>query len=266
MKKLRIFSILLLLVSTAAFIVFQVYTHMVQDNVPPVVTCETEEIEVPVDAPETDLFEGVNAKDNRSGDVTGTLVIEEMTGFTEDGKRVITYAAVDESKNVGRCERVLTYEGYKPPRFDLTGPLSFPVGSSVAINGLVKADSVLDGDLSDKIKYTIETTVNTKMEGTYPIEFRVMDSGGKNVYLETEIEIYDREYASIEVFLEDYLVYVKKGKSFDAKDYYKGADLDDVKLSVNSNVNTKKEGTYYVDYVVSKGSLKGKSRLVVVVH
>lgn len=266
MKKLRIFSVLLLIASTAAFIAFQVYTNMVQDNVPPVVTCETEEITVSVDAPEADLFEGVTAKDNRSGDVTGTLVVEEMSAFTEDGKRVITYAAVDESKNVGRCERVLSYEGYKPPTFDLVGPLSFPVGQKTSIASLITAKSVLDGNLSENIKYTLETAINSQEEGTYPIEFRVMDSGGKNVYLKTEIEIYEREYASIAVTLEDYLVYVKKGADFSARKYYKGASIEDVDLTINSNVNTKKEGVYYVDYIVSKATSKGKSRLVVVVQ
>lgn len=266
MKKLRILATLLLLASTAAFIGFLVYTRMVQDNVPPVVTCATDEIVVDVDAPEADLFEGVTAKDSRSGDVTGTLVVEEMSAFTEDGKRVITYAAVDESKNVGRCERVLAYEGYEPPTFDLEGPLSFPVGRKTSIASLITAYSVLDGDLSENIKYTLETSINTQEEGTYPIEFRVMDSGGKNVYLETEVEIFGREYAAFEVILEDYLVYVKKGDKFNARKYYVGANVDDVELSIDSNVETDVKGVYYVDYIVSRGTSKGKSRLVVVVQ
>ena len=265
MKKLRIFSIMLFMVSTAAFVVFQVYIRVVQDIVPPKVTCESEEFTVAVDAPESALFEGVTAKDSRSGDVTDTLVVEEMSAFTEEGKRVLTYAAVDESKNVGRCERVLVYKGYEPPTFNLTSPLSFPVGRDISVKSAITAESVLDGDLSDNIKYTLESAINTMEEGTYPIEFRVMDSGGKNVYLETEIEIYGREYASIEVTLSDYLVYVDKGDDFEAKKYYEGASLEEVDLSVNSNVNTKKEGVYYVDYVVSHGTSKGKSRLVVVV-
>ena len=266
MKKLRVFSIMLLMVSTAAFVIFQVYIHIVQDNTPPVVTCETTEFTVPVDAEEEVLFEGVTAKDSRSGDVTDTLVIEKMSAFTEDGTRILTYAAVDESKNVGRCERTVTYEGYEPPTFDLTAPLSFAIGKQVNILEVITANSVLDGDLSENIKYTLESSINTMEEGAYPVEFRVMDSGGKNVYLKTEVEIYGREYASIEVKLKDYLVYVKKGAKFDAKKYYKGASLDDVELKINSNVNTKEAGTYYVDYVVSQGTSKGKSRLVVVVQ
>ena len=267
MKKFRIFSVILLMLSAAAFAVFQVYIHQVQDTVPPVVTCDTEEITVDVSADEEELFKGVTAVDRRCGDVSDTLVIEKMSGFTEEGTRVITYAAVDESKNVGRCERILKYDGYKPPQFDLEAPLSYPVGRKMIVAENIRAHSVLDGDLSDNIKYTLEGSINTMEEGVYPIEFRVMDSGGKNVYLLTEIEIYGREYMGMNVELKDYLVYAKKGKKFNARKYYKGTDYaGETSLQIESNVNVNKEGVYTVDYIASNGAQKGKTRLIVVVQ
>ena len=265
MKKLRMFSIVLLLVSTVVFVVFHIYIRIVQDNVPPVVTCATEEIIVGVNAPEEELFQGVTAKDARSGDVTDTLVIEEMSGFTDEGTRIITYAAVDESKNVGRCERTLKYKGYEPPQFTLNAPLSFIVGRDVSIEGIFGAQSVLDGDISPYVKYTLEETVNSMEEGTYPIEFRVMDSCGKNVYLKTEIEIYGRDYMGIQVTLKEYIVYLDKGASFNAANYFEKSDYAG-NLSIQSNVNTNEEGVYHVDYIVNDGNRKGKSRLLVVVQ
>lgn len=265
MKKLRVFSTLLLLASTSAFILFQIYSKIVKDSTPPVVTCETEELTVPVDATEEDLFQGVTAKDKRSGDVTDTLVIEEMSAFTEEGTRILTYAAVDESKNVGRCERTIRYEGYQAPTFHLSSSLCFPVGASVNVFGAITAESVLDGDLSSNIKYALEKTINTMEEGSYPIEFRVTDSGGKTVYLKTEIQIMSSEYAGIDVYLADYLVYVEKGSSFDPMIYYNGAEKDG-ELMIDSNLNTGEAGTYYVDYIVKSGGSGGKSRLVVVVQ
>lgn len=265
MKKLRVFSILLLFVSIALFLVFQMYSKVVRDNNPPTVTCESDELTVSVKATNEELFKGVSAKDARSGDVTDTLVIEEMSAFTEEGTRVITYAAVDESKNVGRCERTLKYNDYEVPRFHMNGSLCFPMGSSVNVFDVISAKSSLDGDLSDKIKYALEKTINTMEEGNYPIEFRVMDSGGKTVYLSTEIEILSRDYSAIEVSLTDYLVYVKKGSSFNASDYYKGADREG-DLTIKSKVDTDEPGTYYVDYIVKNGGIGGKSRLVVVVE
>lgn len=265
MKKLRIFSILLLFVSIVLFFVFQMYSKVVRDNNPPTVTCDTEELKVSVEATTEDLLKGVTAKDSRSGDVTDSLVIEEMSAFTEEGTRIITYAAVDDSKNVGRCERVLKYTDYVEPRFDLKESLCFKMGAKVNVFDIIMAESSLDGDLSGNIKYALEKTINTMEAGSYPVEFRVMDSGGKTVYLNTAIEILSSEYAAIKVYLDEYLVYVKKGSSFDPDKYYKGADREGT-LTIKSEVNTKEAGTYYVDYFVMNGNVGGKSRLVVVVE
>ena len=72
----------------------------------------------------------------------------------------------------------------------------------------ITADSVLDGDLTSNIKYSLEKTVNTQAAGEYPIEFRVMDRGGNTVYLKTQISISDKSYAGIDVKLKDYLIYL----------------------------------------------------------
>ena len=241
------------------------YTKVVRDTKPPKVECKTESLTVSVKDPVEKLFEGVTAQDKRTGDVSDTLVIEEMTSFTEEGTRVITYAAVDASKNVGRCERTLRYSDYRAPKFSMNQSLCFPIGGSVNIFDVIGAKSSLDGDLSGNIKYTIEKTINTMEEGSYPIEFRVMDSAGKMVYLSTDIEILSREKSAIDVYLDEYLIYVKKGASFDPDDYYKGAEQDG-ELTIKSKVDTDEAGTYYVDYIVESGAVSGKSRLLVVVQ
>lgn len=265
MKKLRIFSVILLVLSAGAFAAFQGYTKMVQDNVPPVVTCDSEELVVSVSAEEEELLQGVTAKDSRSGDVSDSLVVESMSAFTEEGKRIITYAAVDDNMNVGRCERTLVYEDYAPPVFHMNGSLCFSAGQSIDILSCITADSVLDGDLTSNIKYSLEKIIDTMTAGEYPVEFRVMDSGGNTVYLKTQISISDKSYAGIEVKLKDYLVYLSVGAGFDPAAYYAGADKEG-ELSIQSNVNTAQAGTYYVDYVVNGTMVSGKSRLVVVVQ
>ena len=65
--------------------------------------------------------------------------------------------------------------------------------------------------------------------------------------------------------LKEYLVYLDKGQSFDPYAYYNGADAEG-ELSIESNVNTEEEGSYYVDYVVNGFGGKGKNRLIVVVR
>ena len=265
MKKLKVFSVILLVTSIGAFVAFQGYTRMIQDKKPPVVSCDSSELKVSVKAKEKDLLKGVTAKDNRSGDVSDTLVVENMSEFTDKGKRTVTYAAVDKSMNVGRAERTLVYEDYKPPVFHMTGSLCYAAGETVDVSSKITADSVLDGDLTSNIKYSLEKTVNTQAAGEYPIEFRVMDSGGNTVYLKTQISISDKSYAGIDVKLKDYLVYLSVGDAFDPNAYFDSADKEG-ELTVQSNVNTAKAGSYYVDYIVNAGAISGKSRLVVVVQ
>lgn len=265
MKRLRIISTFLLIISAALFVAFQMYLKVVKDNTRPTVMCETEELIVSVETSEKDLFQGVTAEDSRSGDVTDTLVIEALSAFTEEGTRIITYAAVDESKNVGRCERVLKYSDYTAPVFSLKDSLCYTMGSNVNILGTISAESSLDGDLSGNIKYALEKTINTMEEGSYPIEFRVTDSGGKTVYLKTEVEILSRDYAGIDVKLDEYLVYIRTGSTFNPDIYYRGSDREG-DLTIKSNVKTDEPGTYYVDYIVKSGGISGKSRLLVVVE
>lgn len=265
MKKLRIFSILLLLISTGVFGLFQVYTRIVKDDTPPVVTCESQELHVSVGASEEELLKDVKAIDKRSGDVSDTLVVESISDFTDEKTRIVTYAAVDKSMNVGRCERTLVYTDYQEPQFNLEAPLCFREGSNIDILSCISAESMLDGSLTSNIKYSLEKTVNTSVTGYYPIEFRVMDSGGKTVYLNTQVEIYSKEYTGLEITLKEYLVYLNVGDVFNPAEYYMSSSQEG-SLQMNSDVDTSKAGTYYVDYVVTAGTMQGKSRLVVVVQ
>ena len=265
MKKLRIFSIVLLLTSVAMFGAFRIYQHMTTDNTPPVITCETDKLVVSVKADIEDLLQGVYAEDDISGNVTDSLVVESISSFTEEGTCIVTYAAVDESLNVARCERTIVYRGYKPPVFELGAPLSFALGGKVDILSCITAESVLDGDLTSNIKYSMESTISTMVPGDYPVEFRVMDSCGNTVYLKTEIEVYERTYAGIDVSLSKYLVYIPVGQTFDPEEYYVGANEEGT-LTIQSDVDTQTPGTYYVDYYVEGKRLSGKSRLVVVVQ
>lgn len=265
MKKIRIGSIVLLIISTVIFAVFTLYERSNSDYEPPVISYEDEEIVLGVSAEESELLKGVKAVDKKCGDVSDTLVVERVSDFTEDGTRMIRYAAIDESGNVGRKERVLRYEDYRSPEFHLSGPLRFPTGRNMNILSKITASSSLDGDVSDKIKYTMETVVDLMKPGKYPVEFRVMDSAGKMVYLNTEMEVYDASEQRINVNLNQYIVYLKANSGFDPQAYYAGASQEG-QLEIQSSVDMSTPGTYYVDYIVNGDGTMGKSRLIVVVN
>ena len=265
MKKIRKISVLLFVVSTAVFVLFKIYEKTNADSIPPEITFATEELTVSVDVDESALLADVKAEDNRSGDISDLVVVERLSAFTEEGVRMITYAVVDESGNVTKKTRTLRYSDYEPPRFVLTDDLRFPVGGGKEVLGCIGAESTLDGDISEVIKYSLGSSIDTSTVGSYSIEFRVMDSVENTIYLATEVEIYDSTKETINVELTDYLVYLKTGETFNAYNYYVGASVEGT-LNIESSVDSSVEGVYSVDYVVSSGNYMGKSRLIVVVE
>ena len=265
MKKYQKAAVVFFLCSAVLFIGYKGYEKLHIDRHPPVVSVPEGTLKVSVSAGEKELLKGVKATDDKSGDVSSTLVVENISPFTEGVKRVITYAAIDESGNVGRNERVMEYTDYEEPVFSLSGPLRIPSGKSATILDKVHAQSSIDGDLSTHVKYTFKDYFNSANVGSCGVEFRVMDSAGKVVYLPAVIDVYDERIERIEVTLTDYLIYLNKGDSFNAKDYYKESSVDG-SLEIISNVDTNTPGTYTVDYVVSSSSNVGKSSLIVIVE
>lgn len=191
MKKIRVGSIVLLMIAAAVFVSFRVYERMNNDTTPPVITYPEGELELSVKADENELLKDVEVEDEKSGDVSESLVVESLSDFTEEGTRIITYAAIDANGNVARKERVLRYTDYTKPVFKVNGKLRYPMGKTINVLDRITAESSLDGNLTDNIKYFLEGTINVMAAGKYPIEYRVMDSGGNTTYLSTEIEVYD---------------------------------------------------------------------------
>ncbi|MDN0061399.1 hypothetical protein QVN96_08250 [Mediterraneibacter glycyrrhizinilyticus] len=264
MRKIKIFSIILFICSAAVYIGCRIYAGVMTDHTPPVIS-GGDAIEVSVEDPKEKLLEGMTAEDDRDGDVTDSLVVQEISEFDDEGNRTVRYAAVDDSGNVGYYSRTMTYTDYGQPTFAMSSPLRFPMGTSFNICEGITASSVLDGDLSDKIKYTLDRAVSNATTGTYDVEFRVMDSAGRTSYLKTVLEVYDPSEERIEVTLSDYLVYIRANSEFHASAYFEEASVDG-DLDIQSTVNTSKAGVYYTDYVVTDNRLTGKSRLVVVVR
>ena len=264
MKK-NILSLILLVLSFSAFIFYTQYTKAKKDTTPPKIYCEADTITVSVNATEEDILKGITATDDHDGDVTESLVIQGISNFIAEGERIITFAAIDDSLNVGTIERTLIYEDYTPPEFDLKKPLSFVMNSKIDFLSNIIAKSSVDGNITKQIRYSVDGTVDNLIPGTYPIEYYVTDSCGKTSYLETEIEIFDPMYSAITVTLSDYLVYLPKGSDFNPVSYYRGSNIDGTR-SISGEVDTKKAGTYYVDYFVHAENAAGKSRLTVVVY
>lgn len=265
MGKIKFASMVLLLISVAIFGGYKLYEFQTRDTEPPKITAETDTITASVAITEEELLAGVTAMDNKSGDVTDSLVVETLSTFVNTNTREVIYAAIDEKGNVGRLTRTLVYTDYEQPKFTMTDDLRIPRGWMLDFSDIVGAESGLDGNMSDYVKYTLGDYVDTTVTGTYAIEFRVTDSFGNTAYLPVEVEIYDMSSERIDVKLTEYILYLAKGAEFHAEDYYVGSDIEG-EFSIQHQVDTSQAGIYYVDYVVEGNNSRGKSRLIVVVR
>lgn len=224
------------------------------------------------------LLQGVSAQDARDGDVTASLVVESVRGMVSEKKFTVTYAAFDRAGNVAKAQRTVHYEDYTSPHFVLTAPLIFRASTVLNIFNVVSAEDVFDGTIKDRVKGSLVSEEREIADaGTYTVEFRVTNSLGDTSYLTVPVEVYSGENGSATVALTDYLVYLKRGGSFDPEKYLSrltagGRRIDlkaqrsECSISWDSEVNMNTPGTYCVNYTVEYGSYIGYTRLIVVVE
>ena len=217
-----------------------------RDTEGPIIEMDKNQIYVSIHDGEEALFKGVTAFDQKDGDVTDSLVIESMSEFVEGEKRYINYAAFDSDNHVTKLSRRLVYVDYEPIRFSLEEPLRFPAASSATMDvlGRVHAQDCLDGDLSDSINFSSDSSVSMYDAGDYKVTLEVSNSAGDIAKLPVTITIYNslEENNNPKIQLSKYLVYTKKGEKPDLKSY-----LETVTYRGLTYRMTDGEGLYGID-------------------
>ncbi len=289
MKRLRLLSLLILLIAAGTVIYIRVKHGQASDSIPPKITMDKDSIKVSVKDGEEVLLQGVTAHDNRDGDVTETIAVDNISTFNDKGKRYVTIAAFDTHNNVGKVTREITYTDYRSPHFDITEPLVFRNGETKLLENIT-ANDLIDGDLTGQIHFSDNTTIYTDKEGSYDALIQVQNSAGDTASLPVSIKILDDYYdEKPSVKLKHYVRYIKKNKTIDYKalmeyvnvgsreyEIVDGDEMDDKtigrdKIRINDEkVNYKKAGNYYVEYKLSveqgQETLTGTTRLLVVVE
>ncbi len=292
MKLLRLTGLIVFLLSSAAFSFYRIYKVNNIDTTGPEITFPTDTIYTEVNSSQDALLNDVTAYDEQDGDVTESIIIENISKFISPGKCIITYVAFDDSNNLTKKERYLIYNDYVSPKFSLSKPLVFNVGEYTDIIDYMKAVDCIDGDLSNNIRYEREYNDNFGMiEGEYEVKFWVTNSYGDTSYLPVKVAY---QYISNEaikrtpvITLDDYIVYIKEGTKFDPSIYPKGFSLGSNSYSfeeqdsfiingnsisknminIYSNVYVNKPGIYYCDYYLTiYEGYTGKTRLIVIVE
>lgn len=222
MKKLKnwFFVLLLVLSCSALTVIYGMLNVLGDDNKPPVITVESEILEVSVTADDAALLQGVTAEDRADGDVTDRILVEGISAISENHTAVITYAAFDSAGNVAKQTRTLQYTDYESPVFGLKRALVLPASSSANVLTYLTATDKLDGDISSRIKGTlVSNTGNLSSVGMHEVEFRVTNSMGDTAYITLPVEVYASDSYSASVELKEYLVRIKKGSDFNPRNY-----------------------------------------------
>lgn len=291
MKRLNVISGIVFAASAVIFAGYQYREIRGADRLGPQIQIDGERIEVSVKVKEQELLEGVTAIDAKDGDVTDSVVVENISSFLDKGRRLVSYVAFDSDNHVTKASRQIVYTDYEEPKFQLSAPLVFVAGEENLLAN-IRAVDCIDGDISNKIKITSDSAFYLA-EGEYKVNFEISNSCGDVVSLPATVEICNRadELYRPHIELSNYLIYVKKGEKIDPQAYLKRvvigeqeyaltdanesygndddtgyATIQRSRVEIKNNVDYKEPGTYEVVYsMTGLDGTKGRTRLIVVV-
>ena len=273
MKQVRSIVIALFVVMLALTVLSEWYVRTRRDDTPPTIRCDSEVLEVSVQADKAELCQGVTAQDDRDGDITDRVMVEHVSNLLSENTARITYVVFDSSDNAATCTRTIRYTDYQKPRFYLSQPLQYAVGDTITLLDRLTAVDALDGDITEKIRMTASNLSNA-LEGTYHVTVQVTNSLGDTTVLPLTILVVGGSgYRTPTIALTDYLVYLDAGSDFDPADYIQkitdpGADARNVPKSeaeIRSDVDPDTPGVYEVTYSYTGASKEAKTILTVVV-
>lgn len=271
MKKIKVTVGLLFLLVLAAYVRFLYTDHASAKKEGPAITFETDLITVSVKDDDSVLMQGVQAKDAQDGDVSDSLIIEEKTRFISENTRLVSYVAFDQDHNASRATRKMVYADYQLPKINLTGPLIFAsTVSNFDPNSRIQASSVLDGDLSSKVRIQND---NDYVVGNNTVEVIVTDSAGGSRSLSLNCTINEAYESDIlDLVLKQYLLHAKPGDVINPYQYIdtvllRGQAHPELIYYVTySQVKLDEPGIYEINYDLLYDDHEAFSRLVVVVE
>ena len=277
--------VIALCVCAVLFFGYRFYKQVGIDNNPPTITIDDAEgviHTVSMNDLDAGLLQGVTAYDHRDGDVTASILVEQVGNITKEHQVQVVYAAFDAAGNVSKAQRTVQLTDYVSPRFTLSAPLAFVHGSNFDPLKQIGAEDLTDGDIRHRVKATLMDESTISAEGTHNVLFRVTNSLGDTAQLILPVEVYYSGRYDAQLFLTDYLIYLPLHETFDPTDYLSkyiaaGQTTDltgelprDMELTVSGKVDPYQPGVYTLGYTLTytRGSHvhTGYSKLIVVVE
>lgn len=282
MRKKNVTLIVVLALCLVLFAAFWMLNRLRTDTTPPQITIadQTQIPEISVRDPQSVLLQGVTAQDDRDGDVTASVIVERLANINDSCEVQVTYAAFDSSGNVAKASRTVRYTDYEGPRFSLTRPLIYTYGGYFDVLDNVVATDWMDGDIRHKIKTTLLDENDLTNEGIHDVQFRVTNTLGDTEELVLPVEVQYLGRHSADLYLTEYLIYLKVDGSFRPEDYLqelvwrgRGTDLTgslpaDMELTVDGTVDMRTPGIYPVAYTLKDDAetWSAYSKLIVIVE
>lgn len=282
-KIIRRVVIVLFGVAVALSVLAWVKSSSLNDTDGPEIVMDQDSISVNIDCTNEELLAGITATDKKDGDVTDSLVVEDMSNFIEKGRRQVTVAAFDKDNNVTKATREVIYNDYVSPRFSLDQPLRFDMNKDYDVLSLFQVQDCLDGNLSGDVTIMSDSYYAMGVAGECTMTFQVSNSAGDVVELPVTVEFYDpaEDNAVPKVELSDYLIYVKTGDQINPMDYVTGIieggtfwEMDDRNnpygsdnIEIANPVDTSVPGIYEISYAIpTEEAYQPKIRLIVIVE
>lgn len=257
MKITKIVTIVLAAVVGLFFVIRYTQKQFFEDTVPPVLSCDSQVLEVSVKSDRDKLLSGVTAIDDKDGDISDSIYIKSISKLVGKNTAKISYIVFDSSDNMATLSRTIRYTDYQKTHFTLTKPLIYNIGETITLKDRIIATDDIDGDLTNAIKVTTSALSNSSM-GVYHITIQVSNSLGDTSMLPLPITIYSPSQYDPYIILTNTLVYIEKGSDFEPIDYissisekrYEDKPITDYdKVRIENTVNTEVSGVYDVTYI-----------------
>lgn len=265
-RTLKTILIICLVLVTAAFAAGQVYSRVVADTVPPVITLDSDSITVSVEDGRDALLRGVTASDAKDGDLTGQIIVSGVSKLISNNTAKVSYMVFDKAGNMASATRYVVYSDYHRPRFMLITPLVYSLGETVSITGRLQAQDAVDGDITSSIRI-LSSDIISSTEGVYNLTLQVINSLGDTAQVTLPVTIRAEADGDSAVKLRRYLVYVGLGDNFEPRNYIESVSAGSVSdVRIDSNVDTQSAGCYLVTYTVTSGGRSSSALMTVVVE
>jgi len=273
LRTIRVILVTLFVLTALGFATLVVYQFTHDDTAPPVITSDSDLLELSVTATEQELKQGLKAYDNMDGDITDRIVVQRISHLVNATDATVTYLVFDNASNAATYQRTLRYTDYQKPRFYLTKALTYNVGETITLRDRLGARDVIDGDLTDSILVSESNASNT-VPGYYAITVQVTNSAGDTAVLPLTVTVQNQSVTTPRILLREQLVYVDAGQSVNYASYLLSATDPMLSGTQNSQVTINDEdadlstpGVYEVYYyLLGKSGETATAILTVVVE